>query len=306
MLIAPDLGDISAATFDRSADAIRIGEEATRALAASLEALQPAAGAVRGAARRRRSPSTRRWARSTRSASQGWSARTRRCCGRWSRASPASRCPRRRSARDLRRIYGRGGFESISYHITGDGGPRAMVIEPQGEVVGARLPALRPRPRERLPGRQPVQPAGPVPQDLAQPPRRRVADRGPGRAGHASSRREFYQPLNAAGQLVRGALSQDRADDARRLRGRRQGRRLPRRARAGRPRRRRASSAPGGSCASVRCGRASTRASTRARPSCRRPRRTRPGSGRCCSSTRPITRGSRPAASGSRLRLRGA
>ena len=36
VLIAPDLGDISAAKFDRSKDAIRIGEEATRALADQL------------------------------------------------------------------------------------------------------------------------------------------------------------------------------------------------------------------------------------------------------------------------------
>ena len=37
VLIAPDLGDISAAKFDRSADAIRIGEEATRKLAPALQ-----------------------------------------------------------------------------------------------------------------------------------------------------------------------------------------------------------------------------------------------------------------------------
>jgi hypothetical protein len=37
VLIAPDLGDISATKFDRSADAIRIGEEATRKLADSLK-----------------------------------------------------------------------------------------------------------------------------------------------------------------------------------------------------------------------------------------------------------------------------
>ena len=50
VLIAPELGDISAAKFDRSKDAIRIGEEATRAMADML-ALQHPARAVRGAAR---------------------------------------------------------------------------------------------------------------------------------------------------------------------------------------------------------------------------------------------------------------
>ena len=37
VLIAPDLGDISSVTFERSADAIRIGEQATRAMADSLK-----------------------------------------------------------------------------------------------------------------------------------------------------------------------------------------------------------------------------------------------------------------------------
>ena len=63
---------------------------------------------------------------------------------------------------------------------------------------------------------------------------------------------EFYQPVNEAGQLVRGALLQDRADDARRVRRRRQGRRLPGRASAqvgSTPAR---CSAPGDSCASAR------------------------------------------------------
>ena len=36
VLIVPDLGDISVAKYDRAKDAIRIGEEATRKMAASL------------------------------------------------------------------------------------------------------------------------------------------------------------------------------------------------------------------------------------------------------------------------------
>ena len=98
VLIAPDLGDISAATFERSEDAVRIGEEATRAIADKLRALQHAARAVRGVARNagrrgegarhgRRDPLRRAGAHESRSAAR-----------RWSRASPASRCPRRRSA----------------------------------------------------------------------------------------------------------------------------------------------------------------------------------------------------------------
>ena len=40
VLIEPDLGDISAASFTRSKDAIRIGEEATRKLAEETRAVQ--------------------------------------------------------------------------------------------------------------------------------------------------------------------------------------------------------------------------------------------------------------------------
>ena len=50
VLIAPDLGDISAGSFERSKDAIRIGEEATAGPCKQAFALQPATGPVRRAA----------------------------------------------------------------------------------------------------------------------------------------------------------------------------------------------------------------------------------------------------------------
>ncbi len=37
---------------------------------------------------------------------------------------------------DLRRIYGRGDFESVSYRIVGDQGPRAMVVTPREKLWG--------------------------------------------------------------------------------------------------------------------------------------------------------------------------
>ena len=37
---------------------------------------------------------------------------------------------------DMRRIYGRGDFESVDYQITGEGGPRAMVIKPHEKLWG--------------------------------------------------------------------------------------------------------------------------------------------------------------------------
>ena len=91
MLIAPDLGDISAATFERSADAIRIGEEATRAMAGSLKrySLPPEQYAALRATQvaERKALGTVDEIRI-----EGLERiESRRCCARWCRASPASR-----------------------------------------------------------------------------------------------------------------------------------------------------------------------------------------------------------------------
>ena len=137
VLIAPDLGDISAATFDRSADAIRIGEEATRAMADSLRRYSLPPRAVRGAARdagrraqgarhRRRDPRRRAGAHEPGGAARAGREQARRAADR-----------RRRSAPTCGASTARGDFESISYHIVGgDTGPRAMVIEPREKIVG--------------------------------------------------------------------------------------------------------------------------------------------------------------------------
>ena len=123
VLIAPDLGDISAATFERSKDAIRIGEEATRAMADS-RALQRPARAVRGATHKagrrgegarhgRRDPRRRRLAHERRSARE------------LVETKPGEPLSEEKVAADLRRIYGRGDYESISYRILGETRARA-------------------------------------------------------------------------------------------------------------------------------------------------------------------------------------
>ncbi len=98
---------------------------------------------------------------------------------------------------------------------------------------------------------------------------------------------EFYQPVDETGRWFVAPYGKIGQADARRLRRRRQGRRLSRAAwdRSGSTAAR--FSALGDSCEPDRCGRGSTRASTRVLPSCRRSRKRRRGSGRCCSSTRP-------------------
>ena len=201
VLIEPALGDISASSFARSTDAIRIGEEATRKLApslaryslppeqyAALRATQVAAGKSLGTVDEIRFEGLER---TNPEVLRGLV-----------ESKPGEPLTEQKVSADLRRIYGRGDFESVDYHIGGDGGPRAMVITPQGEILGSGLPALRPRAGERFPGRQRVQPAGPVSPDLAQPAGRRVADRGPGGAGHAPLQR-VLPAAERGGRLVR-------------------------------------------------------------------------------------------------------
>ncbi len=52
------------------------------------------------------------------------------------RSKPGEPLTEEKVGADLRRIYGRGDFESVGYHILGDGGPRAMVITPREKSWG--------------------------------------------------------------------------------------------------------------------------------------------------------------------------
>jgi NTE family protein len=135
VLIAPELGDISAGSFERSADAIRIGETAARAVAdalrryslppeqyAALRAKQTAerkgVGAVdeiRFEGLRRTSPEVLRGLMASK---------------------PGEPLTEEKIGTDLRRIYGRGDFESVDYRIQQDQAGRVMVIEPREKEWG--------------------------------------------------------------------------------------------------------------------------------------------------------------------------
>ena len=136
VLIAPDLGDISSSTFDRSADAIRIGEDATRALADKLGrySLPP----ERYAALRARQVAT----------SQGLGTVDEIRVEGLQRTNPAvvqalidskpgEPLTEAKVGADLRRIYGTRDYENISYRIVGsETGPRAMLVEPREKEWG--------------------------------------------------------------------------------------------------------------------------------------------------------------------------
>ncbi len=134
VLIAPDLGDISASKFDRSADAIRIGEQATRAMADSLKrySLPPEQYA---ALRATQVALSKPLGTVDEIRFEGLTRTNPEVLRSLVHSKPGEPLSEEKIGADLRRIYGRGDFESIGYHLAGDG-PRAMVITPQEKAWG--------------------------------------------------------------------------------------------------------------------------------------------------------------------------
>lgn len=135
VLIVPDLGDISAATFDRSADAIRIGEQATRAMADSLKrySLPPQQYA---ALRATQTAESKALGTVDEIRFEGLERTNPEVLRALVESKPGEPLSEAKIGSDLRRIYGRGDFESISYHLSGDTAARAMVIEPREKSWG--------------------------------------------------------------------------------------------------------------------------------------------------------------------------
>jgi NTE family protein len=136
VLIAPDLGDISSGKFDRSAEAIRIGEQATRAMADSLKrySLPPAQYA---ALRATQVAEDRGLGTVDEIRVEGLQRTNPEVLLALVESKPGEPLSEEKIGADLRRIYGRRDFESISYRLTGgDTGPRALIIEPREKSWG--------------------------------------------------------------------------------------------------------------------------------------------------------------------------
>ena len=137
VLIAPDLGDISAAKFDRSKDAIRIGEEATRAVADKLRrySLPPEQYA---ALRNTQIAEAKALGTVDEIRVEGLEKTNPAVVLNLVESKPGEPLSEEKIGGDLRRIFGTRDFESISYRIVGgDTGPRAMIIQPTEKAWGA-------------------------------------------------------------------------------------------------------------------------------------------------------------------------
>jgi NTE family protein len=135
LLIAPDLGDISAGSFDRAGEAIRIGENAARAMADRLErfSLPPDEYA---ALRSRQIRERRDVAAVDEIRFEGLRRTNPEVLRSLVRTRPGEPLTEERIGADLRRIYGRGDFESVDYRIVEESGTRIMVIQPREKSWG--------------------------------------------------------------------------------------------------------------------------------------------------------------------------
>jgi NTE family protein len=135
VLIAPELGDISAGSFDRSADAIRIGEDAARAIAASLSRYAMPEERYQ-AFRRRQIAEQKPMGTVDEIRFEGLQRTNPEVLRSLLESKPGDPLTEEKVSADLRRIYGRGDFESVDYYIQQDPGKRVLVIQPREKEWG--------------------------------------------------------------------------------------------------------------------------------------------------------------------------
>ena len=136
VLISPDLGDVSAASFERAPQAIEIGEAAARAMRDSLarysvpetqfaqwRAKQAAARVGLGAVDRIEFAGVQR----TNAQVLEQTVLTR----------PGRPLTEDALARDLRRLYGRGDFDAVDYRIVAGGGERTLLFTVRERDLGS-------------------------------------------------------------------------------------------------------------------------------------------------------------------------
>ena len=135
VLIAPDLGDITAGSFERTADAIRIGEEAARKMADSLKRYALPADQY-AALRSRQTPGHKALGTVDEIRYEGLRRTNPEVLRSLVQTKPGEPLTEEKVSADLRRIYGRGDFESVDYRIEQGQAGRVMTILPREKDWG--------------------------------------------------------------------------------------------------------------------------------------------------------------------------
>ncbi|HSC95019.1 MAG TPA: patatin-like phospholipase family protein [Burkholderiales bacterium] len=135
ILIAPELADISSGSFERTPEAIGIGETAARAAAESLKrySLGPEEYAALRAKQVREQQTL---GRVNEIRLQGLSRTNPEVLRSLVRSAPDKELSEEEIGADLRRIYGRGDFESMDYRIVAEPDQRALEIYPREKSWG--------------------------------------------------------------------------------------------------------------------------------------------------------------------------
>jgi NTE family protein len=198
VLISPALGDISAGSFERASDAIRIGEEAARAAADRLRrySLPP----VEYAELRSRQTGERRAVTAVDEIRfEGLQRTNPEVLRSLVQTRPGEPLSEETIGADLRRIYGRGDFESVDYRIVQEPGKRVMIIQPREKSWGPDYLRFGLGLATDFSWRSAVHRAGAIPQDLVEPAGRRMAHEAQiGRENRLFT--EFYQPVDERGR----------------------------------------------------------------------------------------------------------
>jgi NTE family protein len=137
VLITPVLEDIATASFERAVDAIRIGEEAARAQAAALRSYSVPLDQY-AALRSQQTGRLQRTALGTvdEIRFEGLKRTNPAALRPLVETKPGEPLKEERITADLRRIYGRGDYESVDYRIQEEPGSRVLVIQPHEKEWG--------------------------------------------------------------------------------------------------------------------------------------------------------------------------
>jgi NTE family protein len=136
VLIAPELGDISSGSFDRARDAIRIGEEAARKVSEQLRRYSLSPEQYAALREKQRVFERKGLGTVDEIRFEGLKRSNPEVLRELVRSKPGEPLTEVKVGEDLRRIYGRGDFESIDYRIVEEPGKRVMVIQPQEKSWG--------------------------------------------------------------------------------------------------------------------------------------------------------------------------
>ena len=135
VLIQPDLGDISAGSFDRGREAIKIGEAAARAMADSLRRYSVSENEY-ASLRKTQLAQKHNLVKIDEIRFEGVERTRSEVLAALIESKPGEELSEDKIAADLRRIYGRGDFDAVDYRIEQGPGARALVIRVHEKEIG--------------------------------------------------------------------------------------------------------------------------------------------------------------------------